>query len=71
MIFILFFCFMIYSFYTGKDAFEEINNLFNQTYELIEDSISNFGEDIKEKASESVEEKIDNVLDETFNLNKN
>tara|TARA_Y100000817_G_C16786504_1_gene513075 strand:+ start:737 stop:1069 length:333 start_codon:yes stop_codon:yes gene_type:complete len=71
VIFILFISFMIYSFYTGKDALEEINNLFNQAYELIQDSISNFGEDIKEKASEAVEEKIDNVLDETFNSNKN
>ncbi|MAI88492.1 MAG: hypothetical protein CMF98_05470 [Candidatus Marinimicrobia bacterium] len=71
VIFILFIFFMIYSVYTGKDAIEEINAILDQAYEIIEDSISSFGENLKEKTSNAVEEKINNVIDETFNSNKN
>ena len=55
----------------GNYDIEEINAILDQAYEIIEDSISSFGENLKEKTSNAVEEKINNVIDETFNSNKN
>ena len=33
----------------SEDAIEEINAILDQAYEIIEDSISSFGENLKEK----------------------
>jgi len=68
VLFVLFIFFMIYSIYTEKDVFEEIDSIVNKTYEVIDKTISNFSKDIKEKTSNAIEEKINNVFDETLNL---